>query len=193
MHLLPSKISVACASMPFRHHCFAPPPNRLAIKLAVLVAPSLLAWISPLCTTHFSFFFVFDSALSHSFFAFFLCMLLSFHRCRCWGTLIISATIVSGRTLGCSSSPSEELEESPESWSLFLFLLRSSFSPLLLATLSPPSRRVIGVRWRRRGWGGPRVLQTTLLLSPVTHFYRFLHLIFWLTRKLFFIQIFLFF
>jgi len=55
-------------------------------------------------------------------------------------SLIISATTISGRTLGCLSSSSEELEESSESWSVFLFplslsllfLLRSSFYPLLL-------------------------------------------------------------
>ncbi|WVY95854.1 hypothetical protein V8G54_028005, partial [Vigna mungo] len=66
-------------------------------------------------------------------------------------SLIISVTTVSGRTLGCSSSSSEELEESSESWSLFLFflslsllfLLRSSFSPLFL-------RRSFSRRRRRR-------------------------------------------
>jgi len=87
--------------------------------------------------------------------------------------------------------PLSPLSVSPLSPSLLL--LPAPSAPLLLATSLPPPRRVIGVRWRWRGWGGPRVLQTTLLLSPVTHFYRFLHLIFWLTRKLFFIQIFLFF
>ena len=51
-----------------RHHCFAPPPHRLAIELAILVAPPLLTWISPLCTVHGSIIFL------H-----FFCMLLSFH------------------------------------------------------------------------------------------------------------------
>ena len=66
-------------------------------------------------------------------------------------SIIISVITVSGRTLGCLSSSSEELEESSESWSLFLFffplsllfLLRSSFSSLLL-------RRSFSRRRRRR-------------------------------------------
>jgi len=143
MHLLPSKISAACASLLFCHHCFAPPPHRLAIKLVVLVAPSLPAWISPLCTVHFLFFFHFWFS-SITFFCVFLCMLLSFHRCRRWGTLMISATTVSGKTLGCSSSSSKELEESSKSWSLFLFLLSLS----LLFLFGPPSSRSFSRRRR---------------------------------------------
>jgi len=65
----------------------------------------------------FFIFFSFLIQLYHIFFCVSFCILLRVHRCRCWGTLIISATTISGRTLGCSSSSSKELEESSESWS----------------------------------------------------------------------------
>jgi len=103
--------------------------------------------LAPLYSSFFVF-FVFDSALS-LFFCIFLCMLLSFHRCLRWGTLIISTTTVSGRTLGCSSSSSEALEESSESWNPFLFLLSLclySFSfapPSLRSFCAAPSRDAV--------------------------------------------------
>ena len=53
-----------------RHHYFAPPPHRLAIKLVVLVAPLLPAWISPLFTYFFRFWF---NSLYHFYVFCFLC------------------------------------------------------------------------------------------------------------------------